>query len=84
MPHEYRLAGTIPQKPPPVTHRGRHTAQINPIVQAYRPGALAPGGTLYGIPGSAENRAALSGLSFHSSASAGASPLRVMFGHCAA
>lgn len=37
-----------------------------------------------GLPGSGENNSALPGLSFHSSASAGGSPLRVMFGHCAA
>src|SRR5262249_13156414 len=34
-----------------------------------------------GLPGSGENSFALSGLSFQSSASAGGSPLRVMFGH---
>lgn len=37
-----------------------------------------------GEPLSGENNLALSGLSFHSSASAGGSPLRVMFGHTAA
>ncbi len=36
----------------------------------------------YAVPGLAEKSAALPGLSFHSSASAGASPLRVIFGHC--
>lgn len=38
----------------------------------------------YGVPGSGSNSFALPGLSFHSSASAGASPLRVMLGHSAA
>ena len=37
-----------------------------------------------GLPGLGENSLALSDLSFHSSASAGGSPLRVMFGHSAA
>ena len=36
----------------------------------------------HGFPGAGSSSASLPGLSFHSSASAGASPLRVMFGHC--
>jgi hypothetical protein len=38
----------------------------------------------YGVPGSADSRAPLPGLSFQSSASSGGVPLRVMLGHSAA
>ncbi len=35
----------------------------------------------YGLPGAVENSASLPGLSFHSSASSGGTPLRTMLGH---
>ena len=35
----------------------------------------------YGLPGASENSASLPGLSFHSSASEGGTPLRTMLGH---
>gem|GEM_PF-6657363 len=69
----------------------RYPDGIGPIFDPRRsqPLNIARNGATSGVdeeesqafPGSGENKAALPGLSFHSSASAGASPLRVMLGH---
>ena len=67
---------------PLTAHNSRISGAQRPAHRWHRAPARAhapPQGT----PGSGENSLPLSGLSFHSSASAGGSPLRVMFGHSA-